>query len=229
MNTLKKSQEFWRDRSAPVHVQDNEDFYGQYVKELKALLPPSCRRTLEIGCGTGALYPYLKDIFGDYLGVDFSERMLSVFRKRYPTLNLVCAEGSTYIAQGSYDLILCNSVLQDFDWNMTDRLLSNFSKMIAPDGICVIGMIPDLRLRSGFVSNYLRNPPRTSVWWKNCLRYLRHVLTGRDGVGSWYDALKFKKLAESFGFECSICGSMYYRYRFHAILRAFESRGQDSC
>ncbi len=218
MQEYEKAKLFWLDKKQPFHAEDTDDFYAAYAEEVKAVLRRRFLKTLEVGCGTGSLYPSLADVFGEYTGVDFSDRMLSEFRGNFPDLKLICADGSSYLDDCTYDLVFCNGVVQDFSPGMMLRFLKNADHMMSPGGIIFIGMIPDRRLRYEYVSGYLRKDIQIRPAWKTFLRYCRDRVTGRDGIGGWFDAIKFVRMAQSEGFDCAITGSLYYRYRFHAVL-----------
>lgn len=74
------------------------------------------RTAADIGCGTGRLYPAVRDCLayaGGYLGIDASSHMLAVARRRYPAAqfrlgNLL--DGVPYPPQ-QFDLVVCSAVL----------------------------------------------------------------------------------------------------------------------
>lgn len=218
MDMAGKWKDFWQDKSAPFHAEDTDEFYDAYSAEVKAILRGSWRKTLEIGCGTGSLYPHLSGIFGEYTGVDFSERMLDGFRRKHPGLRLFCADGSAYLDDATYDLIFCNGVVQNFSPTMMKRFIQNTARMIGSGGTVFIGMIPDKRLKYEYLSGYLRKDLRARPAWTTFLRYWRDRILGRDGLGQWFDAVEFVRMAHEAGFDCRITGSLFYRYRFHAVL-----------
>lgn len=219
MSKKGKWHTFWDGCSSPFHAEDSPEFYAQYAHELAVMFPDQAGRTLEIGCGNGALYPFLSARLGVYVGVDFSQSMLDAFSQAHPDLRLVCADGSSYRDDGSYDLIFCNGVVQHFSYAMVEHMLDNVRDMLAGGGVCVIGMIPDRRLRFGFRSGYLRLHPARIPCWRTLLKYVRCGVMRNDVMGTWFDAEAFIAVAQRHGFDCRILGSMCYRYRFHAVLQ----------
>jgi ubiquinone/menaquinone biosynthesis C-methylase UbiE len=75
------------------------------LAELIASLPPS--RTLDVACGTGFLTRHLR---GDVVGLDQSERMLSLAREQAP--------GATFVAGDALEL--------PFEDNAFDRLFTSY-------------------------------------------------------------------------------------------------------
>lgn len=69
---------------------------------------------LDIGCGTGILYELLKDEKFDfaYTGVDLSDSMIEVGKKRYPGIDLrVMDSENLEFANKSFDVVFMRSVL----------------------------------------------------------------------------------------------------------------------
>ena len=47
-------------------------------------------KVLDLGCGNGLFFQFLKDI--DYIGVDFSEKLIKIARKKYPKIKFQVAD-----------------------------------------------------------------------------------------------------------------------------------------
>ncbi|MFI6325071.1 amino acid adenylation domain-containing protein [Nonomuraea sp. NPDC050556] len=113
------------------------------------LLAQAPRKVLEIGCGTGLILFRLAPHSESYTGLDFSVSVLDHIRAAVaagapvgPGLRLVqgSAEDVAELCQGSYDLIVMNSVAQylsslDHLRQTIDRALS----LLAPSGVMYIG------------------------------------------------------------------------------------------
>lgn len=68
---------------------------------------------LDMGCGTGQLLGDLKNHFGEkefiYAGVDQSEDMIAVARKKYPHNDFYIASSAAYQSSGRlYDVVICS-------------------------------------------------------------------------------------------------------------------------
>jgi len=101
--------EYWR----------REDFERQHRGHLLATLAPQIgdpgARLLEVGCGSGLIYerivPKLLPNDG-YLGVDISEKMLSIARRTYPEGQFRLGDGYDLdFADRSFDVVICFEVL----------------------------------------------------------------------------------------------------------------------
>jgi trans-aconitate 2-methyltransferase len=71
------------------------------------------RKAIDIGCGSGDSTKFLIELFPNALisGIDLSEEMISVAKKKLPTINLKVENISNWESGDDYDLILANSVL----------------------------------------------------------------------------------------------------------------------
>ena len=89
---------FWAAQSDPHHPSSIPQFFLNHGRELALVVgDPTGKRVLEFGCGSGELYKTLGfDKAQTYRGVDFSEKMLSVFRAMHPGVDTVYGDGSTY-------------------------------------------------------------------------------------------------------------------------------------
>lgn len=207
---------YWAKRTTPEWDSDHAEHYALQAAEL-ALLFGSARpgTVLEIGCGSGALYPYL-DLDGvSYRGVDFSPSMLTEFRKSRPGLDLVCAEGSAYRDERTYDLIFSNGLIQYFDPQMLRRHVENARAMMHPGSTFVCGGIPWKTLR-------LRTEIALRAGWLR--RGLIKLAIIRPGIGHWYSRAAVARIAEKNGLDATFFGSLSYMYRFHVVMRVKQSR-----
>jgi ubiquinone/menaquinone biosynthesis C-methylase UbiE len=78
-------------------------------------LPSSDLDVLEVGCGTGLIYERLvpRLVANErYTGVDVSERMLALGRRKFPRARLLAGDGyGLRFADGAFDVVLCFEVL----------------------------------------------------------------------------------------------------------------------
>lgn len=58
---------------------------------------------LDVGCGYGRVSPLF---MGEYHGIDFSEEMIRVAKKEYPTKSFEVADAYTYVPEKKYGVIL---------------------------------------------------------------------------------------------------------------------------
>jgi SAM-dependent methyltransferase len=85
-----------------------------YLRKRVAYVAATCPRGagLDVGCGTGVLAARLADAGYEMVGVDPSEGMLEVMRRRSPALRAVAASGTSLpFADDSFDLVLTVAVM----------------------------------------------------------------------------------------------------------------------
>ncbi len=84
-------------------------FYYENLEHLCELIVPKNRKILEIGCGTGDLLSSLHPLYG--VGIDISQKMLDVAKKKYPhlTFNKMSAENITL--DGKFDYIILSDLI----------------------------------------------------------------------------------------------------------------------
>jgi ubiquinone/menaquinone biosynthesis C-methylase UbiE len=73
----------------PVWKKRNR-FYHRSLERYFSFVIPGGARVLELGCGTGDLLAAVKPAYG--AGIDFSGKMLSIARERYPHLHFIKAD-----------------------------------------------------------------------------------------------------------------------------------------
>jgi len=78
---------------------------------IRSQLPPNCKRIADVGCGNGALFPWLGT--GEVVGFDFAPEGLQHTRQRFPQVPLVagCAEHLPAGAN-SFDAIVMQHVVE---------------------------------------------------------------------------------------------------------------------
>ena len=147
-----------------------------------------------------------------YRGVDFSKKMLAVFRAAHATMQVVCADASRYVDDEPYDLICSNQMLQNSSPEMFRRYLANARRMLAPGGRLVVGSIPWRGARNAF---YLQaaNPSSTQGLSRR-LALLARAYAGVDLIGYWYSYRECIQVAQRHGLTPTFFGRLHMRYRF---------------
>jgi SAM-dependent methyltransferase len=210
---------YWQGQVVPRHRSDTDDFYRQHAGELKLLFAHrQASSVLEIGCGNGALYPYLGFDQMEYKGIDFSRSMLEQFAVADPSVSLQQAEGSSYRDSCQYDLIFASSIVQYFDPRMLRTHVANIRTMMHSDSVYVCACIPWRSRRIGFMSGRLVPPYRASAV-RFSKTILRTLATRTDTLGHWYDTNDIATIAEANNMSVTFYGSMTYLYRFHAVMQ----------
>jgi SAM-dependent methyltransferase len=213
-------REYWRNKTEGEHRHLEEAWLRFEAREMLLYCPDAPVRALELGCGSGQLYKFLMEPFASYLGVDFTSKMLTEFRKRFPHVELIQADAAALpLVRGQFDFIFSHGLYQYLDRESLKESLERVHGLLASTGVCLLGDIPDSELRLHYYAEGLRADRKSS--WRPLFRRLVPVLLfGRnDGIGYWYSRREIASIALQCGFECETFSSAFSEYRFHAVLR----------
>ncbi|HEU5412936.1 MAG TPA: amino acid adenylation domain-containing protein, partial [Candidatus Angelobacter sp.] len=134
-----------------IPAEEMRIWVEETVSRIRDLKP---RRVLEIGCGSGLLLTRLAGECQSYIGLDFSAEVLGqlkVYLEKRPDLNNVqlrqgMAHELDFLADGSVDLVILNSVAQYFPSSTyLLQVLSHAVRVTADEGHLFIG---DVRNRT---------------------------------------------------------------------------------
>jgi SAM-dependent methyltransferase len=124
------------DESLPAHVVEH------YLRKRTSFVIEHCPRGrgLDVGCGTGALAARIAEAGWDMVGVDPSEGMLDVLRKRAPQVEALVASGSSLpLEDGSFDLVLSIAVMHHIaEPAEVRRTLAEMVRVAKPSGRIVV-------------------------------------------------------------------------------------------
>lgn len=224
--TLEKWSSFYSRTTRAGWIVETADFYRLLAAELRALMKgEQFRNVLEVGCGNGALYPFLElgEVF--YKGIDISPAMLGAFKRKCPQVELECCDASTYSdPDRRYDLIFSNGLIQHFDRDMINKHFASVRPMMHPGSLFICAAVPWKSQRSDFYAGTLTEPWNRSIatrakWWIKIAAY-------GDGMGRWFELREFYDLAARYGFSVKFYGSLTYLYAFHAVMRLAEMKGE---
>lgn len=82
------------------------DYEGEYHFYAKLCQKNKVKSILEIGCGTGNLAPKFSANFKEYIGLDYSEHMLSLARGKFPEGNFIQGDMRNFNLEKKYDVAL---------------------------------------------------------------------------------------------------------------------------
>jgi len=107
-------------------------------------------RVLDLGCGNGRLIELFAGKSIDYLGVDNSENLLNVAKKRYPNNNFLLADALNLpLTDNSFDAIFSIAVLHHIpSRNLRIKFLKEAKRVLKPGGILVLTVWNLLRLKT---------------------------------------------------------------------------------
>lgn len=215
-------QAFWSQQGDPRYGTDQADFVRNHGREISILLgDPAGRSVLELGCGSGTLYPIVGfDRSRFYRGVDFSQSMLDAFRAAHPAVDLNCTDASSYRDSNRYDIVFSNQVVQYFDRRMFGRHVANARAMLAPGGRFFVCSAPWKIARASY---HLQPTDQRGGRHFRQFGLLGLSYLGVDRLGSWYSFDDFRRVAARNGLKVQFFGCMHYPYRFHAVFAAQSS------
>jgi trans-aconitate methyltransferase len=146
-------------------------FVYQKAKGLVDLLAPKAgERILDLGCGTGALTAEIAARGAQTLGVDPSEEMIGLAKRKYPELKFEVADARTLKFEAEFDAVFSNAVLH---WiPEADQVIARVRRALKPAGRFVAefgGRGNIQRLVEGFHRAFaalgMREPEGVSPWF----------------------------------------------------------------
>ncbi|HKT52225.1 MAG TPA: alpha/beta fold hydrolase, partial [Candidatus Angelobacter sp.] len=133
-----------------IPAEEMRIWVEETVSRIRDLKP---RRVLEVGCGSGLLLTRLADECQSYIGLDFSAEVLGqlkAYLEKRPDLNNVqlrqgMAHELDFLADGSVDLVILNSVAQYFPSSTyLLHVLSQAVRVTADGGYIFVGDVRNL-------------------------------------------------------------------------------------
>ena len=231
---LKKSKfswgEYWTGKTNGAHRFSTEEFLSKEARE-KLFHLGGGESILDFGCGSADLLIHYIPHYKNVVGVDFSESMLNeakrkIAEKKYENVCLILADDKTVWDKldSSFDRISASQVIQFLTFEQIDNFISNASRYLNDDGKIIFFDMVDPRLsicfKIGFFSKKFR-------YWKIlpriCLETFNYMSTKIDNkpkgiIGYSHNPYQVEEIANRHGFGMEYVQSMYYEYRYHAIL-----------
>lgn len=124
----------------PWGFETSEYERRKYERTLGMLKDRRYRRALEVGASIGVFTEMLAPQCDELLGVDVSEKALSIARERlarYPHVRLELRELPEEMPEGSFDLILASEVLYYLPREVVLGTLRRFEEALVPGGTIV--------------------------------------------------------------------------------------------
>ncbi len=223
-------EEYWSNKRSGDHRFSTEKFLSKEGKE-KLFHLDGGKSLLDFGCGSGDLLIYYVPNYERVVGVDFSVSMLEEARtkimdKKYENVCLILADEKTAWNKlnSSFDRITSAGVIQYLTFEQIENLISKSSGYLNDEGKIIFFDVIDPRLyvlwKIGLFSkgnNYWKMLPRIFFEF---FYYTSGVLNNkpRDITGYSHSPDKMEQIANKYDFEMEYVKSMYYEYRYHAIL-----------
>jgi len=124
MNRIKATRNHYEPRISDdrpnYDIVDWADSAGQVARfsVLVDNVPLEAKRLLDVGCGLGDLWKYLRqrDISADYTGVDLVGKMVDRARRQYPGVMFVCGDIlaeqlAEELRHEQFDVVFCSGML----------------------------------------------------------------------------------------------------------------------
>jgi cyclopropane fatty-acyl-phospholipid synthase-like methyltransferase len=223
-------EEFFANRRNGGHRSSAEDFLSKEARE-KLYHLDGGKTLLDFGCGAGELLVYYAPEYERLVGTDFSASMLDEANKRIverkcENVTLILADDKTVWDKldFSFDRITAAGVVQYLTYEEVDNFIANASRYLNKGGKIVLFDLLDPRLyplwKIGFFS-------RDAGFWKISRKIgfeARAILSAslknrpKDILGYSHNPRTIESIANKHGFDMEFVQSMYYEYKYHAII-----------
>ena len=161
-------------------VQGDRADHSAYIRSLIEDHHPQAKTLLELACGTGSVMKQLERYY-DVSGVDRSEAMLAVARRKLSEARLVRGDMTTIDLGETFDVVLCafdsiNHLVRFEEWEAVfDRALAHLNDA----GIFVFDVNTEAQLE-----RFSSQPPLTQ-WFDGSNVMILDVAATTDGAYLW--------------------------------------------
>lgn len=147
------NQEYWDSLAKTydsLYESEWSKLENRYILSKLQSLITSGAKVLDLGCGTGLAFKMClrccKDV--DYIGLDLSENMLSVFNSNYPQARTVLGtmEDLSMFSNATFDFVI--STFSAFSFaNNCGKVVSEIERVLKPGGVTLISCLSKYSLR----------------------------------------------------------------------------------
>ena len=240
-------KEYWSHQSNSFPRSQTEEFHKKKAMEELFHLNGG-ESLLDFGCGSADSLAYIAREYTTVVGADFSRSMLLKAKERLDNCDmdnvlLIQADDNTIWNSLSliFDRIITTGVVQYFNLDQLENFIFKSSRLIKRDGYIILFDIIDPRLywswnygmRSGKINDVLKriHGKNSRLFNNSSLFFLKAaclslfdqmrsmISRNPSSIGYPYDPMVIKTIAEKNGLEMEYVCSMYYEYRYHAILK----------
>jgi len=207
----------WKDQESPLSREVDPDYRARFTKEMLVLLGDvSGKKVLEFGCGDGLMFEsYGFHKAADYMGVDFSDRLLEKFKAQYPHVKLEQSPAEDFKIEEKFDIIFSCGMIQYLSPEKLERHVGHIKQMLNKGGVAILASIPWKDARVSYYRNDTAKIEDRS-FIKFILVYLKSTI--QNTMGYWYDMRCLRKIAKKHGLSFTFYGSLHYPYRIHMVL-----------
>jgi SAM-dependent methyltransferase len=226
-------EKYWSDKSDDGHTDKTPEGIAKEGRE-KLFHLGRGDRLLDVGCGTGKLLSCYAPNFRECIGVERSPTMLAEARTNLRGTDIALLSGSAEnvwdIVDGDFDAVTMTGVAQYLDSREVAGFISRASKRLKSTGrIAVFDVIHSRKavLRMMGLGRHKEAPSGLEIAIRSGVVFARWavwpVIARRRTFhpdGHMYAPEFFAAVAKENGMRIDMPMSMYYDYRFHAIMEA---------
>lgn len=222
--------EFFAGRRDGGHRSSAEEFISMEAKE-KLFHLDGGKTLLDFGCGAGELLVYYAPKYERMVGADFSASMLDeaskkIRERKCENISLIQADDKTVWdkLECSFDRITAAGVIQYLTLQEIDSFIFNASNYLNKEGKIVLFDILDPRLYPLWkIGLFSQDASLLKIFRKVGFEFKVILLASlsnhpRDILGFSHNPNSIKKIADKYSFKTTFVKSMYYEYKYHAII-----------
>lgn len=223
-------KEFFKDKKRGGHRYSSEEFLAMEARE-KLFHLEGGRTLLDFGCGAAELLTYYAQRYEQLLGVDFSESMLNeaskrIEKKKCENIDLILADHETLWENldFTFDRITAAGVIQYLTFREIDKFIFDASKYLNKAGKIVLFDILDSRLYPLWkIGLFSQDANGFKILRKAGFEFQTVISASlknhpKDILGFAHNPYIIEKIASKHGFKVVCVRSMYYEYKYHAIM-----------
>lgn len=224
-------EKYFSDKKKGGHRFSTEEFLAKEANE-KLFHLNGGNTLLDFGCGAGELLIYYVPNYEKVIGVDFSRSMLveaekKILHHKYKNVDLILADDKTVWEKLNlkFDQITTTGVVQYLTPEQLEEFILNASMYLNEGGKITFFDIIDPRLYSlwkiGWFSQKSMFRNMFTSAFNSCVKRVLAFLKGQPGdiVGNSHSPQIIEEMARKNGFQVEFARSMYYEYRYHAIIQ----------
>jgi len=192
--------------SATMDYKKEVDFYDKILRKNKV------KKILEVGCGTGNRGKYFIDKGYDYTGLDISEGMLNIARRKYPELRFMQGDVRNLSLNESFDAVIFLGAGSAYLTTDDDALsaLRSMKKQVSKGVIIIDGFYADF-----IIPNFKKN-----ISWSKKIGSMTITRKSVNQLNPKYKNTWNRKLTYIVKDE----GEKEKKYTDTAVLRAFSGK-----
>jgi cyclopropane-fatty-acyl-phospholipid synthase len=223
-------EDFFKDKKHGGHRYSSEEFLAMEARE-KLYHLDGGKKLLDFGCGSAELLTYYAMEYEQLVGVDFSPSMLAEGSKRIRdkkcnNIDLILANHETLWEKlhFPFDRITAAGVIQYLTYQEIDKFIFDASKYLNKGGKIVFFDLLDSRLYPLWkIGLFSKNAGTLKILRKAGFE-LQNIFLAclknrpKDILGFAHNPNTIERIASKHGFRMIYVRSMYYEYKYHAII-----------